>query len=79
LYYIEIRNKGVGYYKFSMDEIERQQQMRELQQLRQETLKEREQKHVQNEKRASMIEARLERLREKKLKYESTAKTKTTP
>ena len=60
-----------------MDEIERQQQMRELQQLRQETLKEREQKHIRNEKRTSMIEARLERLREKKLKYESSNRTET--
>lgn len=70
-FFLEIRNKGVGYFKLSMDEMERQKQLKELHQLREDTLKEREKQQILSKKRTSTIEARLERLKEKKLKYEA--------
>jgi type II secretory pathway component HofQ len=63
----------VGYFKFSLDEMERQKQLQELNLLREETRKQRQQKEQLEHQRTSAIQTRLERLREKKAKYSNTS------
>ncbi|CAG8549975.1 6431_t:CDS:10 [Ambispora gerdemannii] len=64
----EIRTKGVGFYRFSKDEQERQEQMRALKEMRNETLQRRSLKQNIKDKRKLQIEARMALIRAKKLK-----------
>ncbi|CAG8532865.1 5773_t:CDS:2 [Funneliformis mosseae] len=67
----EIRTKGVGFYRFSKDEEERQEQMRALKQLRLETELKRATHQTIKEKRKAQLDARMEMIcakRQKRLK-----------
>lgn len=66
----EIRNKGVGFYTFARDEIERKRQMQELRKLREETVEKRMRTLLMKEQRRIRIESRLIRLKERKSKVE---------
>ena len=60
----EIRNKGVGFYRFARDEEERGKQMVELKRLREETLEKRMRTLLMKEQRRLRIETRLSRLKQ---------------
>lgn len=62
----EVRNKGVGFYRFAADEEERQRQMRELKKLREETVEKRMRSLLMKEERRLRIESRLTKLKERK-------------
>ena len=62
----EIRNKGVGFYQFAVNEAERQVQMNELKKLRSETLEKRMRSLLLKEQRRLRIENRLQKLKERK-------------
>jgi hypothetical protein len=64
----EIRTKGVGFYRFSKDEEERQEQMRALKQLRLETESKRATRQTIKEKRKAQLDARMEMIRAKRQK-----------
>ncbi|RIA98753.1 hypothetical protein C1645_812442 [Glomus cerebriforme] len=64
----EIRTKGVGFYRFSKDEGERQEQMRALKQLRLETELKRATRQTIKEKRKAQLNARMEMIRSKRQK-----------
>lgn len=64
----EVRNKGVGFYRFAADEAERQRQMRELKKLREETVEKRMRSLLVKEERRLRIENRLTKLKERKSK-----------
>ena len=66
----EIRNKGVGFYTFARDEIERKRQMQELRKLREETVEKRMRTLLMKEQRRIRIASRLSRLKERKSKAE---------
>lgn len=64
----EIRNHGVGYYQFSTNEEERQQQMKTLDKLRDQTMEQRVRTQKLKDKRKAALDARLAKVRERKLK-----------
>lgn len=64
----EIRSRGVGFYRFSKEEEERQRQMRELTELRQNTVETRTKNAILMEQRRLMKEARLEKVKERRSK-----------
>ncbi|XP_029193544.2 coiled-coil domain-containing protein 174-like [Acropora millepora] len=64
----EIRTHGVGYYQFSTNEEERQEQMKALDKLREQTLEQRVRAQKLKEKRKAALDARLAKVRERKLK-----------
>ncbi|XP_068696263.1 coiled-coil domain-containing protein 174-like [Montipora foliosa] len=69
----EIRNHGVGYYQFSTDEGERQEQMKALDKLREQTLEQRVRAQKLKDKRKAALDARLAKVRERKLKKLKTS------
>ncbi|CAG8497185.1 5793_t:CDS:10 [Ambispora leptoticha] len=74
----EIRTKGVGFYRFSKDEQERQEQMRALKEMRNETLQKRALKQNIKDKRKLQLEARMALVRAKKLKTTEASSSTTT-
>jgi hypothetical protein len=68
LFCIEIRSHGVGYYQFSKDEAQRQEQLKLLNQLREQTVEQRERREKIKAKRKAAIEARLQKVQQRKLK-----------
>ncbi|OQV21559.1 putative Coiled-coil domain-containing protein 174 [Hypsibius exemplaris] len=63
----EIREKGVGYFKFSKEEEKRNEELEELKRLHQQTLTLRSQKDQVKAKRKAASEARLAKVRERKI------------
>lgn len=61
----EIRTHGVGYFQFSKDETERQEQMHLLNSLRNQTKDEREKRNQLKEKRDSLMAARLKKIKDR--------------
>ncbi|PKY45287.1 hypothetical protein RhiirA4_419720 [Rhizophagus irregularis] len=74
----EIRTKGVGFYRFSKDEDERQEQMRALKQLRLETELKRASRQTIKEKRQAQLDARMDMIRVKRRKISSKNGTNST-
>ncbi|GBC06919.1 hypothetical protein RclHR1_07140006 [Rhizophagus clarus] len=74
----EIRTKGVGFYRFSKDEEERQEQMRALKQLRLETELKRASRQTIKEKRKAQLDARMDMIRAKRQKKSSKSESKPT-
>eukprot|EP00057_Strongylocentrotus_purpuratus_P032071 XP_786551.2 PREDICTED: coiled-coil domain-containing protein 174 [Strongylocentrotus purpuratus] len=64
--YDEVRDMGVGYFDFSKDKNQRNQQMETLQLLRDETLGQRERREKLKLKRKAAMKARLEKIKERK-------------
>ena len=64
----EVRQKGVGFFSFSTNEEERQEQMRQLKQMREETLDKRKGKERLKELRKEKYQGRLRALQEKRAK-----------
>lgn len=64
--YDEVRDHGVGYFSFSMDEGERQKQMETLNSLREQTVKQRAVRDKMKQKRQSLLEARLAKVRQRR-------------
>jgi len=64
----EIRNHGVGYYQFSTTEEQRQEQMKTLDKLREQTMEQRVRTQKLKDKRKAALDARLAKVRERKLK-----------
>ncbi|XP_020617786.1 coiled-coil domain-containing protein 174-like isoform X1 [Orbicella faveolata] len=64
----EIRNHGVGYYQFSTSEEQRQEQMKTLDKLREQTMEQRVRTQKLKDKRKAALDARLAKVRERKLK-----------
>ncbi|XP_078373818.1 coiled-coil domain-containing protein 174-like isoform X2 [Oculina patagonica] len=64
----EIRHLGVGYYQFSTSEEERQEQMKTLDKLREQTMEQRVRTQKLKDKRKAALDARLAKVRERKLK-----------
>lgn len=62
----EIRDLGVGYFKFSTDEAVRQEQLAQLDKLREQTITQRAQKEQLKAKRKALLDARLAKVRERK-------------
>lgn len=63
---IEVRTKGVGYYRLSRTEAERSRQLAELNCLRQETVEARTRSMILREKRQLAREARLQKVKERR-------------
>lgn len=74
----EIRTKGVGFYRFSQNEADRQSQMNDLTALRQNTLESRTQLMVMKEKRRQMKEARLKKVEERRSRVAQSSLDETT-
>ncbi|CAM9979018.1 coiled-coil domain-containing protein 174 [Lampetra planeri] len=68
----EVRDLGVGYFAFSKDELKRKRQMDTLDMLRDQTLDQRSKREKLKEKRQAVLEARLERVRQRKGKKPGT-------
>ncbi|XP_041463580.1 coiled-coil domain-containing protein 174-like [Lytechinus variegatus] len=66
LKYDEVRDMGVGYFDFSKDQTERNEQMDTLQLLRDETMGQRERREKLKLKRKAAMIARLEKIKERK-------------
>ncbi|XP_072178421.1 coiled-coil domain-containing protein 174-like [Diadema setosum] len=64
--YDEVRDLGVGYFDFSKDQTERNEQMERLQLLRDETLEQRQRREKLKAKRKAAMKARLEKVKERK-------------
>ncbi|KAM5231903.1 coiled-coil domain-containing protein 174 [Hipposideros larvatus] len=64
----EARQLGVGYFAFARDKELRNQQMKTLEMLREQTTDQRTKRENIKEKRKAMLEARLSKLRQKKMK-----------
>ncbi|XP_022251431.1 coiled-coil domain-containing protein 174-like isoform X2 [Limulus polyphemus] len=64
--YDEVRDHGVGYFSFSTEEGERQKQMETLKSLREQTVKQRTVRDKMKQKRQSLLEARLAKVRQRK-------------
>ncbi|XP_065175720.1 coiled-coil domain-containing protein 174-like isoform X2 [Sycon ciliatum] len=64
----EAREMGVGYYQFSTDETERQEQMEQLQTLRNQTLEQRKRHHQLKDRRRLAMEARLQKVKARRAK-----------
>lgn len=62
----EIRDHGVGYFAFSTEELERKQQLENLQHLREQTANQRTQSHKMKERRKTLLEARLAKVKQRK-------------
>ncbi len=62
----EVRTKGVGYYRFSRAEGERQRQIQELDGLRQETVDARTRNMIVKQRREQMKQERLRRIQERR-------------
>lgn len=62
----EIRTKGVGFYSFSKDEQERQEQLQKLNQIRTETVNARNSASTASEKRKQMLAKNAEKIRARK-------------
>lgn len=62
----EIRSHGVGYFSFSTEEEERQAQMENLNQLREQTIKQRSARERLKEKRKAILKARLNKVKKRK-------------
>lgn len=61
----EIRTHGVGYYQFSKNETERQEQMELLNSLRDQTKEERNKRNAMKEKRDNLMAARLKKIKDR--------------
>lgn len=66
LYYIEVREHGVGYYSFSTDEKERHRQQAELKKLREQTKTTQMSVQKLKEKRAAQMAIRLKAIKRRK-------------
>eukprot|EP00731_Ephydatia_muelleri_P032953 Em0024g497a len=66
----EIRAHGVGYFAFSGDEEKRGEQMNLLNKLRDQTLDQRQKREQMKERRKAAMDARLAKVRQRKLKQE---------
>lgn len=64
----EVRTHGVGYYAFSSDEAKRQEQMKLLDNLKKQTAQNRDKNKKIQEKRKALLEARLAKVKQRKLK-----------
>ncbi|XP_071955196.1 coiled-coil domain-containing protein 174-like [Antedon mediterranea] len=64
--YDEVRDMGVGYFKFSKEELHRTKQMEALETLRDETIDQRARRERLREKRKAAINARLEKVKQRK-------------
>ncbi|XP_019850109.1 PREDICTED: coiled-coil domain-containing protein 174-like [Amphimedon queenslandica] len=64
----EVRSHGVGYYSFSVEEEKRQAQLKTLNQLRDDTIDKRAKREQLKAKRQAILEAKLARVRQRKLK-----------
>ncbi|XP_067121791.1 coiled-coil domain-containing protein 174-like [Centruroides vittatus] len=62
----EIRSHGVGYYSFSTEEEERKAQLENLNQLREQTVKQRSARDRLKEKRKAILKARLDKVKKRK-------------
>ncbi|XP_023233696.1 coiled-coil domain-containing protein 174-like [Centruroides sculpturatus] len=62
----EIRSHGVGYYSFSTEEEERKAQLENLNQLREQTVKQRSARERLKEKRKAILKARLDKVKKRK-------------
>uniref|UniRef100_UPI00359006F9 coiled-coil domain-containing protein 174 n=1 Tax=Myxine glutinosa TaxID=7769 RepID=UPI00359006F9 len=62
----EVRELGVGYFAFSMDEEMRKKQMQRLNLLREQTEEQREKRERLRDRRQSLLEARLAKVRERR-------------
>uniref|UniRef100_A0A8C4RC01 Coiled-coil domain containing 174 n=1 Tax=Eptatretus burgeri TaxID=7764 RepID=A0A8C4RC01_EPTBU len=62
----EVRELGVGYFAFSMDEEMRKKQMKRLSLLREQTEEQREKRERLRDRRQSLLEARLAKVRERR-------------
>lgn len=62
----EIRTHGTGFYEFDKDETVRQEQMQELNKLREQTVTERSRKDRIKEKRKAALEARLAKVKQRR-------------
>ncbi|CAG8765285.1 37496_t:CDS:2 [Gigaspora margarita] len=71
----EIRTKGVGFYRFSKDELEREEQMRALKEMRLETEAKRTNYQSIKEKRKAQLDARMAMIRAKRQKNTSVAES----
>jgi hypothetical protein len=69
----EIRTKGVGFYRFSQNEVDRQTQMSDLTTMRQNTLASRTQLMILKEKRKQMKEIRLKKVEERRNRAQSSS------
>ncbi|KAK3585520.1 hypothetical protein CHS0354_022929 [Potamilus streckersoni] len=63
----EIWSHGVGYFQFSKENAEREEQMERLKNLRQETKVERDKKERIKEKRKALMEARIAKVKQRKM------------
>ncbi|XP_067945656.1 coiled-coil domain-containing protein 174-like [Watersipora subatra] len=63
----EQRTHGVGFYQFSKDEISRQEEIKKLKKLREETQSQREAKQKLADKRKAMLATRLEKVKQRRL------------
>lgn len=68
----EIRTKGIGFYRFSQNETDRQNQMSDLNTLRQNTLESRTRLMVLKENRKRMKEIRLKKVEERRNRAQSS-------
>ncbi|CAG8467480.1 22368_t:CDS:2 [Racocetra persica] len=71
----EIRTKGVGFYRFSKDELEREEQMRALKEMRLETETKRSSHQSIKEKRKAQLDARMAMIRAKRQKNTSVVES----
>lgn len=67
---IEIRRKGVGFYRFAQEEGQRQRQMSELSSIRKETVESRTKNMILGEQRRQMKEERLKKVAERRKKQQ---------
>ncbi|XP_062603949.1 coiled-coil domain-containing protein 174-like [Saccostrea cucullata] len=68
--YDEIRSHGVGFYQFAKDEESRKEQLDTLKDMREKTKDERDRKEKVKEKRKAIMEARLAKVKQRKMKRE---------
>ncbi|XP_061193538.1 coiled-coil domain-containing protein 174-like [Saccostrea echinata] len=68
--YDEIRSHGVGFYQFAKDEESRKEQLDTLNDMREKTKDERDRKEKVKEKRKAIMEARLAKVKQRKMKRE---------
>jgi hypothetical protein len=64
----EVRSHGVGYFEFSVEEAKRQEQMKLLNNLRDNTIEQRTRREKLKEKRKALIEAKLAKVKQRKMK-----------
>lgn len=66
VFVLEARQLGVGYFAFAPDEQTRQEQLKMLDDLRQQTMSQRERSQKVKEKRQAALKARLEKVKARK-------------